>query len=71
MQDHELDKRFACHPPKEGQLTKCEELRSRAKSCAALIVRLCPDSRERSIALTKLEESVMWANAAIANEANG
>lgn len=27
---------------------------------------LCPSSRERSLAMTKLEEAVMWANSAIA-----
>jgi hypothetical protein len=34
---------------------------------AALIVTdLVPDGRERALALTKLEEAVFWANAAIA-----
>ena len=27
---------------------------------------LCPDSRELALAITKLEEVVFWANAAIA-----
>ena len=31
-----------------------------------MLVDECPDSRELSVALTKLEEAVMWANAAIA-----
>lgn len=35
-------------------------------SMAIQIIRLCPESREKSLALTKLEESVMWANASIA-----
>ena len=26
----------------------------------------CPESREASLAITKLEEAIMWANAAIA-----
>jgi hypothetical protein len=26
----------------------------------------CPDSREKSLAMTNLEQAVMWANAAIA-----
>jgi len=30
------------------------------------IEHFCPDSREKSVAITKLEESIMWANAAIA-----
>ena len=32
----------------------------------------CPESREKSLAFTKLEECIMWANAAIArNEIEG
>ena len=33
---------------------------------AELLERLCPGSRELSLSKTKLEESVMWANASIA-----
>ena len=33
---------------------------------ANLINKQCPDSREKSTAITKIEEAVMWANAAIA-----
>ena len=44
------------------------EIREKAKEFAYLIDRLCPVCRERSTAMTKLEESVMWANAAIARE---
>jgi len=33
---------------------------------AAYINENCPDSREKSLAFTKLEEAVMWANASIA-----
>lgn len=32
----------------------------------------CPESREKSLAFTKLEECIMWANAAIfRNETEG
>ena len=31
-----------------------------------ILIRTCPNSREKSLALTKLEESVMWANKSIA-----
>lgn len=38
---------------------------------AVWLLGICPDSRELSTALTKLEEAVFWANAAIArNEKN-
>jgi len=66
MIDKEIEKRFTYHPPKEGQPKKYEKLRESGKELAYLITNLCPDSREKSLAMTKLEEAVMWANAAIA-----
>lgn len=65
--DHaDLAKRFSYHPPKDGQPERYTDLRSRAHELAKRIVSECPSSRERSLALTKLEEVVMWANASIA-----
>lgn len=69
MSDHsqkELDIRFTYHPPKPGQAEKYETLRKMARTYAEAIEAFCPDSREKAIALTKLEESNMWANASIA-----
>ena len=62
----DLDNRFTYHTPKEGQAAKYQSIRASAKSLAELINDSCPDSREKSLAITKLEESVMWANASIA-----
>lgn len=62
----DLDNVYTYHAPKEGQPKKYEDLRSTAKYLAAMIERLCPESRERSLAFTNLEQSIMWANAAIA-----
>lgn len=61
-----LDNNFVYHPPKDGQNTKYETLRSEAKALAETLCFLCPPSRELSIALTNLEQAVFWANAAIA-----
>ena len=61
-----LDKRFTYHPTKPGQIGKYRDIRDKAKELAHLIDRKCPDSREKSLAMTKLEEAVMWANASIA-----
>lgn len=57
---------FKYHSPKPGQPEKYEAIREKAKEFAYLIEELAPNSRERAVALTKLEESMMWANAAIA-----
>ncbi len=62
----ELEKNFTHHPPKENQPARYHEIRQAAKDLAMLIAHTCPQSRERSLAMTKLEESVMWANASIA-----
>jgi len=62
----DLDKRFTYHAPKGDQPARYEALRGKAREFAEVISKTCPDSREKSLALTKLEESVMWANASIA-----
>lgn len=62
----EIENKFTYHPPKEGQPAKYEAIRAKAKELAYLIDTECPNSREKSLAMTKLEEAVMWANAAIA-----
>lgn len=62
----ELQKRFTYHAPKSDQPQRYQSIREFAKDFAEFIVENTPESRERSLALTKLEESVMWANASIA-----
>lgn len=61
-----IEETFKYHTPKEGQQEKYEALRSKAKELAYLIDELTPQSREKSLSLTKLQETVMFANAAIA-----
>jgi len=62
----ELDRRFTYHSPKGDQAERYNKLRARALKLARLIDDCCPQNRERSLAITKLEEAVMWANASIA-----
>ena len=62
----ELSTRFTYHSPKPGQPEVYEMLRDNAHSLALKIQAHCPESRERSLAITKLEEVVFWANASIA-----
>lgn len=62
----DLSKRFTYHPPKGTQQLRYETIRNTAHELAQMLIEDCPDSRERSLALTKLEEAVMWANASIA-----
>lgn len=62
----EINKRFTHHPPKNDQAERYQHIRDLASTLAKAMVSMTPTSREQSLALTKLEESVMWANAAIA-----
>lgn len=62
----DIEKNFTYHPPKDGQPERYARIRAHAREVAKIIESECPDSRERSLAMTKLEECVMWANAAIA-----
>lgn len=62
----QINKNFKYHAPKEDQPARYESIRSMGKSLALMIAVDCPESRERSLALTKVEEAVMWANASIA-----
>lgn len=64
--DSEIETRFTYHKPKGDQPERYEKLREAAKSFARLVADSCPDSREASLAMTHIEEAVMWANAAIA-----
>ncbi|OUA88835.1 DUF7681 family protein [Bacillus thuringiensis] len=62
----QIKKNFTYHPPKEGQTEKFVDIRNEALHFANLLDGSCPNSREKSLALTKLEEAVFWANASIA-----
>ena len=64
----DLNKIYSFYPVKEEQHYKHRAIRVKAKALAELILESCPESRERSIALTHLETAVMWANAAISRE---
>jgi hypothetical protein len=66
MLTERIESDFTYHPPKGNEAEHYQKIRASAKALALLLVELCPDRRERSLALTHLEETVMWANAAIA-----
>lgn len=64
--NEQIENNFMYHAPKEGQPEKYTALREKAKELAYLVEELCPNSREKSLAITNLENAVMWANASIA-----
>lgn len=61
---------FTYHAPKPDQPERYVAIREQAKQLALTMSECCPPSRELSLALTHLQQAVMFANAAIAiNEA--
>jgi hypothetical protein len=61
-----IENNFMYHEPKEGQPQTYTKLREKAKELAYLIDEQCPNSREKSVAMTNLEQAMFWANASIA-----
>ncbi|WP_330435935.1 MULTISPECIES: Acb2/Tad1 domain-containing protein [Streptomyces] len=63
----ELTRRFTYHPPATPERAVAHAtMRGACAGLAATIVDLCPAGREQALAITKLEEAMFWANAAIA-----
>jgi divalent metal cation (Fe/Co/Zn/Cd) transporter len=57
---------FQYHPADAAKGVVHEEVRGELENVAHTIIQVCPEGRELSLALTKLEEAMFWANAAIA-----
>lgn len=68
MEASELRRRFAYHPPsREDVKQKHEKVRDICADLALFVSELPGgDTREKSLAITKIEEAMMWANAHIA-----
>ncbi len=66
MDQSQIDNIFSYHKPFGTQADRYERLRSDARILAKEINEFCPESREKSLALTNLQQTIMWANAAIA-----
>lgn len=62
----DIENLFTYHPPKPDQIPRFEQIREAGKDFATLLNDCAPGSPERSTALAKIREAVMWANAAIA-----
>ena len=60
-----MEKTYAYHKPSTDGLAKITTLRELFSSVSGSIKELAPESRERSVALTNLEQTAMWAIKAI------
>lgn len=63
----EIDSRFRFRDQsREVSADRHQAVRDACRLAAQVIDDACPDGREKSLALTKLEEATFWGNAAIA-----
>ncbi|WP_195919010.1 hypothetical protein [Lactococcus lactis] len=65
------DNIFTYHKPNENTEDRYTKLRAKAREFSDLVDELVPASREQSLAKTKIEEAVMWANAGVARNVKG
>lgn len=69
MDSLELDHRFAFHPAADEEKRNAHSsVRMLLASAASDLNGWIPDGREKSIVMTKLEEAMFWANAALARQ---
>jgi hypothetical protein len=66
LDEQDLVRRFTYHPPSGDQPDRYEKIRGRGLDLARLVDGLVPDGREKALAITAIEQAVMWANAGIA-----
>lgn len=63
----DLNSRFSHHPPINIDVGNAFGMvRGQMLRAAELVMQLCPGGREKSLAITHLEEAMFWANASIA-----
>ena len=65
MDKQQIENNFTYHEPNRYEIGQLKKIRVYGKILATTVDENVPDSREKSLALTKLEECIMWANAGI------
>lgn len=60
-----IDKPYAYHKPSDDGMDRINQLREAFSNLERLIVSTCPDSRHKSVAITNLETTAMWAIKAV------
>jgi hypothetical protein len=70
MLQSDLDNRFSFHPATDANQRGVlhEQIRDKCLELATFINGAVPEGREKSSAVTKIEEAMFWANGAVARE---
>lgn len=61
-----MSETFKHHEFDQRQIKASDAIRDTAEDLEAIIALRCAPSREKSLAMTKLEECIMWANKSLA-----
>ena len=71
MDNKDIENRFSFHPADSEFKEQAHKIvRNTLKEIALYLNQIIPDSREKGLCITHLEESMYWANAAIARDTN-
>ncbi len=62
----EVGRAFTYHPPKDDQVKRYGDIRDAAKQLAYVIHQCTPSCADQTVAIRKVREAAMIANAAIA-----
>lgn len=69
MDQHDINWRFEYHPATtEADMDSHARIRALCGALASALNDVLPDGREKSLAMTNLEQTMFWANAAIARQ---
>jgi hypothetical protein len=69
MDPADIEHRFAFHAATtEEKRDAHTSVRQQCKQLADFINEKCPDGREKSLAITAIEEAMFWGNAALARQ---
>lgn len=66
LSNDEIQDRMQYHPPSPVGIWRHRALTLEIGNAMRCVEDVCPDGREKSIALAKLKEAKMWASAAVA-----
>jgi hypothetical protein len=66
MDANDIANRFGFHPANDDTGPRHDQVRHACQDLAHLLNDLLPDGREKSLAITSLEQTMFWANAAVA-----